>query len=67
MGISDDVRLPIGRGKMPHWAVQEREALARLRGCTLGGDIPGGVQAMADWVDARCAITVFALFHNDVN
>lgn len=65
--ISDDVRLLIGRAKFPQWAEQERTAWTRVRDCTVRGDIAGGAHALADWIEARTGMTVYALFDNHQN
>lgn len=58
----DEALLVIGRQRFPEWATAEAEAAQRLRTVLDSGDpsrIKEGVKAMADWVDARCAMVVY--------
>lgn len=60
--MTDDEKLVIMRCRWPEMANQEAEAERRLRRVVFSGDpaqIRFGAQALADWIDARCAMVVY--------
>lgn len=59
-------RLPEARLRYPHLATQEDEAMKRCRRAAMAGDIKAGSQALADWVDARCAMLVYIELEDDL-
>lgn len=60
--MTDDEKLEIARLRWPSMANQEAEAERRLRRMVFSGDpsqVSDGAQALADWIDARCAMLVY--------
>ena len=62
-GILDEEKLRRGRLRWPELAKQEKAAADRLQAIIASGDpslIAEGSTCMADWIDARCAMIVYA-------
>lgn len=55
----DAARLPEARLRFPAWAADEAHAEQRLRMAIATGDLAGGAQALADWIDAQAAMLAY--------
>ena len=56
----EDAKLDAARTCWPAMAEQERDAAQRIENTLRGAaSVESGAQAMADWIDARAAMTVY--------
>lgn len=54
-----EAKVAAGRQRWPEMAMCELDAGARLDAALATGDVPGGVVALTDWIDARVAMAVY--------
>lgn len=52
-------RLPEARLRCPEWAVDEENAMKRVRRAAISGDVEAGAKALADWIDAQALMLAY--------